>query len=1691
MMIDGKTSMFRSGWPAIAAWLILATGVQGDQWPAYQRDARRSAVSPQQLPLPLATAWIHGDSPRPQPAWPEPGRTPHPLDFDQAVQPVVAGGIVYFGSSADDTLYALRATDGTVCWTFTADAPIRFAPQIADGRCFFASDDGCVYCLDAGTGEVIWRFQAAPENRMVAGNGRMISRWPCRSGVLVLDGTVYATAGMWPSEGVYYYALDAADGRVKWCQDTLNALYLAYPHDGLSFGGPTPQGYLLCDGEVLVVPTGHSAPAVLDAKTGQLLHWRQQSPGSTWASLGDGFVMVSGRGWQPDQEVRLGEAPLFHGDGVAFYDLATGEVTGDAAWRSYDRLPGSVRHGRERWRGQVVPLGGRERAVLAGDRLYAAGMGVIEAVDRIGNGLERRWMIEHPRAYSLAGAGDLLLVGSDRCVSAINGSDGRVLWRGNVDGQARGLAVADGRLVVTTDRGTVYAFAGDPEDPLLQPVRSESVRPSLPLPTGFALVVGSPDVCLAQDLAAGGTLNVICLLPDSEVAAARRSLLGQGYGRSIVVHPIPADGVLPYADFFASQIVVAGDASGVRADELYRVLRPCTGTLRLTGMSPNAIADFARRAGIPAGGEKGDWLLLPPSSSASGTLPAAKGACPLLLETALFRRGPLPGAFDWDSGDEVDRRVKWPLELLWFGGPGSQRTLARHRQDLPPPVAAFGRVFTLGEGFVTAVDAYNGLELWSRRATGFQYVSADAQHAYISIGGRVLQCDAQTGRLEKAFGGRVESIVFSLQQPLTFRSDEANPHRGAIRIAKSADAVEIAFETVTPQPDDKDCWTLWFDFRERGERLVPSGLGAFPIVVNTASATLRKFAGFDGTEVPDVVLDGDGQSLRLRIPFDEIRRLTGQMPADFDLSAELALFQDFQVRLRSRPLTDGRDAWRSGTATFVLDGAANESASPLAQVPQAERSELPPHAQGWGRMPLHVRHDGNIPRLPLAIQAAASLRERIQPLTGEAGLRCYLRGYGCSGTIASGTMDFFRSGTIGMYDLADDSGMRNFAGVRPGCRITLMPALGVLLSAEGVGDCFCPYNFSTSLALAPARRQRNEDWALFVDQTRIGPMQRLALNLGAPGDRRDDDGVLWLGYPRQPLMFATGGSFGPQPHAFGLPVALEYHAEGQPVRVNADRVHFEGSQRPWIDASAAMGIARLSLGLIYNEPKTTCLALPAATPPQLDGLLDDAAWAGEPGLPVAVEPRTASDRGRVRVRFDDQHLYFAYEQQPIVDRRGTMAPWTGTAFDLWLKDTAAAAYARFSVTAQGDKTSSSIRGAIDVPRLTDVVIDGRTDDWGGQGVELQLGDDRGTMRLGWTDQGLAMVLRLTQPAADKPAAGLRVQVANLQSPALVETVVRADQPSAVLLQAAIGDPRRQGAGSAEQATVPTATSSPLIDDSDPAQMPLEAFRNSEQLAAPLFIRTDQPEQIVEALIPLDALGLKPAVGATAGLQIVAYDPAATDQNITGGAGARRSIFRSGSVLSLVLADAARSAAPLRATAPKREWFGSVDVFSAKPRDISSEQWSAVVAADERSFRAEVAIPIGVLRSAGLSPDRLLALFQAPGQPLANLDGLYNAFAARAVRVHLGELPPESAEYALRLHFAELEDKQPGERVFDIRLQGQTVATSVDIVRDAGGPRRPLAKTFAVHADSEIVIEFLPQAGQPLLNGLELIRKSPD
>ena len=91
---------------ALAATCLFIAAVRGEDWPCFRKDAQRSAASSEQLVFPLATTWIHHGA-TPRPAWPEPGRTVNWFDFDYAYQPVVAAGLVVFGSSADDTVSAL------------------------------------------------------------------------------------------------------------------------------------------------------------------------------------------------------------------------------------------------------------------------------------------------------------------------------------------------------------------------------------------------------------------------------------------------------------------------------------------------------------------------------------------------------------------------------------------------------------------------------------------------------------------------------------------------------------------------------------------------------------------------------------------------------------------------------------------------------------------------------------------------------------------------------------------------------------------------------------------------------------------------------------------------------------------------------------------------------------------------------------------------------------------------------------------------------------------------------------------------------------------------------------------------------------------------------------------------------------------------------------------------------------------------------------------------------------------------------------------------------------------------------------------------------------------------------------------------------------------------------------------------
>lgn len=726
--------------------------VSGADWPCYKADAARSGVTAEAFELPLVKVWTYEPAQPPQPAWPEPGKELHRMDFDYACQPVVVGGVVFFSSSADDTVRALDAVTGESRWRFTVGGPLRFAPHVADRKCYVASDDGFLYCLDAESGKLLWQFSGAPQDRKMLGNGRMISRWPCRSGVLVVDGVLYFTAGMWPSEGIYVYALDAETGERIWCNDSTGHMYREQPHGGATaFTGVCPQGYLLASDDLLLVPSGRTTPAAYDRRTGELVYyqpyfygepygaegWGNRANGGSWAlTAGDVLFSPMHVGGAPDIDIHVGQSPPRPGDGMTVYNLGTGL--------------------------RELNLPDKHRVLAAGDVLYAVGGGEVQAID-----LKRwrqskdlggciKWTSPHPRAYCLALAGEALLVGGGDSITAFDTATGEQTWRAEVEGQVRGVAVADGRIMAATNRGAITCLAQRMISLKPVPVRERltwevgdlgehmvlaaDVVTASGVSEGYAVVIGADDARLAVALASKTGLHVINIVSGEDRAKAERErLLTTGlYGSRVVVEELDSLDRLPHTDYFADLVVVSGDGKGLSGEEVYRILRPCGGVLCFPGPSRRTAKRLIKEADVPKDQVRtgADW--------------------PMVV------RGELPGAGEWrhqwadaaQSGIGQESRVRMPLELLWFGGPGPDRMMSRH-WGTSTPLSVAGRVFVTGQHHVIAFDAYNGRELWARELEGAgrrgavwlsgNFV-ADDDSVYVAVGSSCHRLDQRTGK---------------------------------------------------------------------------------------------------------------------------------------------------------------------------------------------------------------------------------------------------------------------------------------------------------------------------------------------------------------------------------------------------------------------------------------------------------------------------------------------------------------------------------------------------------------------------------------------------------------------------------------------------------------------------------------------------------------------------------------------------------------------------------------------------------------------------------------------------------------------------------------------------------------------------------------------------------------------------------
>ncbi len=1035
-------------------------------WPGYMRDGARRGVSAEVLKLPLHNTWTFTPKVRPSPAWPDPAKVSHwqrltdikPRTVYDRCHPAVAmGDAVYLCSSTDDQVRCIDAATGALCWQFFADGPIRFAPTIADGRLFFGSDDGSVYCLDSSAGRLLWRVQIAPTNRVIPGNGRLISAWPVRTGVAVDHGTVFVTAGLFPAQGTWAMALEAATGREVW-KTQLPDL--------------SPQGYLLVSSTKVYVPNGRNTPFALARDDGRFLG-KFGGPGGAYALLVEG-ELLSGGGNKGELALATSDSrdqiASFAGNRM-IVTPALSYLQTDTTLSALDRSryveltqKRKVLKARQKSLGKqfskLVAAKNPARKRVEKDMLTIGKR--IKTIDSdLANCVLWRKASRHPHALVLAGT--TLFAGGEDEVAAYSAKTGKQLWRAPVDGMALALAVANGRLLVSTDSGTLHAFGRD-HALTTNSAKTSSQQSSattqerfdfladLHLPTkGHALVLACDTGDLLRTLAQKTDLQITGLVPDpGRLEALRRELSAEGiYGTRIDLRQ--STETLPFTDWFANLVVVEGELP-VWSDEFYRVLRPYGGLLIASSNDTERL-----NAWQPQGRE---------------TLRTTHAE----LHLAITRRKALPGAGEWthsfgnaqNTSCSEDTLVRGQFGLQWFGGPGPSPMIDRHLRTAPP-LWKDGRLLIPGHDLLICVDAYNGTVLWetpiagaSRMAVPFDsgYMAADSEGFYIAAHGTCYVLDPASGAVRHEFAvpktsgqKRDWGYLANVNDRLVGTTQQTT----ASRRVQSRKEVEVQYRPKQPLVTSDSLFAIdprtgKLAWRYRGGTLINSSIvvtsGTIYFVESHVTAAAKDTDG--RVDLTAMLVDADLVGVDLDTGAEHWRTSFDKKPFAHSLYLSSA---------HNTLVAAGADD-QAGQTTYHLFAWDLPSKKPLWNAEHADslRGTRGSHGE-------QVHHPVIRGTTLLAEPTAYDLRtgKRIDP-TGGNGMQLHHR-RACGTFSASAECLFYRDDTPTIVDLIPGGTTRKLTKVsRPGCWISILPAGGLVLLPEASSGCVCSYPIQTSMA---------------------------------------------------------------------------------------------------------------------------------------------------------------------------------------------------------------------------------------------------------------------------------------------------------------------------------------------------------------------------------------------------------------------------------------------------------------------------------------------------------------------------------------------------------------------------------------------------------------------------------------------------
>lgn len=790
------------------------------------------------------------------------------------------------------------------------------------------------------------------------------------------------------------------------------------------------------------------------------------------------------------------------------------------------------------------------------------------------------------------------------------------------DARPAGMLASHGHLVVTTNDGCIYAFAGDqvttpteyayePQAPSTHGIDVDAILSS----AGY--VDGAKGICLMiganankmEAIASQSDLTVVAFCTDAaKTAAAREQLDNVGlYGyKAHIIEEGFAEAMVPPN---VAHVIVGGaddfQLSGDLAELVFRALRPYGGTAVMTITSEATTA-------------------------LDGKSNAVSGCC------SLKKSGALPGSTNWNhqmcdaqqTNFSTDTLVKLPMGVVWFGGSAdntNNKISPRHGHGSSPQVMD-GRYYITGLNTLRCVDAYNGRVLWEQTIENVGQFSeyTDHQAGQLALGDNYVSTpdgiyclgthadndyptschvfDPVTGE-EKSFS------------PITLPDGMGWGHIIVWDGKLIATAMPMDFDTIGFANDGSVLPEGWV-YQDSDPMVGVGGMGTWngstseKIVVMdlTGSVQWQKDASYGFFH--NSIVCGNGKIFAIdRVNYDESRTLEERMEGKKRGSAPKS-GTDFSLKpaeLLCWNADDGALLWKKANEEGAFDSvfgtwlSYSEKYDMLVECQRASRDYMEPHKSS-DRMAAWKGETGNlewrhIGRFywggPVMLNDSMIITQSgndmgavnllsgepykvMNPMTGKMDDFAGFKRYGCGTGIGCTNLMIFRSGNAGYYDLNTFSGTGNWGGFKTGCTINLMPANGMIVAPEYTRTCGCSYQYQTSCALA--HMPEVEQWSCnknLGEQFAMsgGRIRKLGVNFGAVGDRVDDDGVLWLEYP---LGEEAAG------YNYSVPVDINVAGNAEYFRHHSLRFMAEDG-REWIASSGIKGAATIEIDMVGDS----------------------------------------------------------------------------------------------------------------------------------------------------------------------------------------------------------------------------------------------------------------------------------------------------------------------------------------------------------------------------------------------------------------------------------------------------------------------------------------------------------------------------